>query len=234
MNTILSLRNLKPVNLLLISLGAYGVWEVRLPLWHAIAMIGDPQAIISYLRSFENYGLAVLSGLMVAQVFLALIPGQALIVAAGYLYGASTTFAVVAITTIFGSQLAFGLARRFGRPLIYRIASPKAVDYWDRKAGHLGPSFYFLTFLLPVFPSDMMCYVAGLGKVTPRGFFAANCAGRTIAALTYTLLGSYSFQPPIWFWVTVGVGLAIILTVWFIYKRKHLRNDARNSTQANS
>jgi len=234
MGTIFSLRNLKPVKLLLLSLGALGVWEVRMPLWNAIIMIGDPQAIIVYLRGFENYGLAVLSALMVGQVFFALIPGQALIIAAGYLYGASTTFIVVAITTILGSQLAFLLARRYGRPLIYRLASPKAVDYWDRKAGHLGPAFYFLTFLLPVFPSDMMCYVAGMGKVSPRGFFAANCAGRTIAALVYTLLGSYHFQPPAWFWIAVVVGLVVILSAWAIYKRKHLQDGLQDRIESKS
>ncbi|MEW5939488.1 MAG: VTT domain-containing protein [Chloroflexota bacterium] len=215
-------RYLKSVRAVLIAVGLLGIWGYRVPLWNAILMIGDPQAIVEYLQSFDSYGLLVLSLLMLAQVFLALIPGQALMVASGYLYGASTTIVVVAVTTILGSEIAFWLARRYGRPLIYKLASPKVIDYWDRLAGKAGPGFFFITFLLPVFPSDLMCYVAGLGKVSPRGFFAANVGGRMISAVTFTLLGAYKFNPPLWFWVAVAVGLVVILTSWAIYKRKHL------------
>lgn len=221
MNALPPIRHLKSVRAVLAVLGLLGLWGYRVPLWNAISMIGNPQAIIAYLQQFESYGLIVLCLLLLAQVFVALIPGQALVLAAGYLYGMATTMFIVASTTIVGSQLAFWLARRYGRPLIHKLASPKAIDYWDRLAGHLGPSFYLLAFLLPVFPSDMMCYVAGLGKVSPKGFFAANCIGRTISAAAYTLLGAYHFQPPLWFWIAVAIGLAVILTSWMIYKKTH-------------
>ena len=221
MNALPPIRHLKSVRAILIVLGLLGLWGYRVPLWNAISMLGNPQAVIAYLQQFQSFGLVVLSLLMLAQVFVALIPGQALVLAAGYLYGGPTAILIVASTTIVGSQIAFWLARRYGRPLIYKLASPKAIDYWDRLAGHLGPGFYLLTFLLPIFPSDMMCYVAGLGKVSPKGFFAANCIGRTISAAAYTLLGAYHFQPPLWFWIAVAIGLAIILASWMIYKRAH-------------
>jgi uncharacterized membrane protein YdjX (TVP38/TMEM64 family) len=221
--TFVPVRYLKCVRPILIVLGLLGLWGYRVPLWNAILMIGDPQAIVEYLQSFDSYGLAVLALLMLAQVFLALIPGQALMVASGYLYGASTTILVVAATTIIGSEIAFWLARWYGRPLIYKLASPKVIDYWDRLAGNAGPGFFFLTFLLPVFPSDLMCYVAGLGKVSPRGFFFANVGGRTVSAVTFTLLGAYKFNPPLWFWIAAAIGLAIILVSWAIYRKKNLK-----------
>lgn len=219
MNMLFPVRYLKHIRTALVILALLGIWGYRVPLWNAMSMLGNPQAIIAYLQRFDSYGLVVLSLLMLAQVFVALIPGQALVLAAGYLYGAPTTILVVASTTIAGSQLAFWIARRYGRPLIYKLASPKSIDYWERIAGHLGPGFYLLTFLLPVFPSDMMCYVAGLGKVSPKGFFAANCIGRTISTVAYTLLGAYHFRPPLWFWIAVVIGLTIILVSWTIYKK---------------
>lgn len=143
-------------------------------------------------------------------------------VASGYLYGAPMTIAVVATTTILGSQLAFWLARHYGRPLINKLASPKVIGQWDRLAENCGPGFFFLTFLLPAFPSDMMCYVAGLGKVSKKGFFLANFAGRLLGAIAFTLFGAYGFQPPLWFWIALVVGLTIIITSWAIYRKKHL------------
>jgi len=216
-------RYLKGLRFTLVVIGLLGVWGYRVPLWNAVSMIGDPQAIVAYLQKFDSYGLAVLALLMVAQVFLALIPGQALMVASGYLYGAPTTIAVVASTTIIGSEIAFWLARRYGRPLIYKLASPTVIDYWDRLAGKAGPGFFFITFLLPIFPSDLMCYVAGMGKVSPRGFFAANFGGRLISALAFTLLGAYKFNPPLWFWIAAAIGLVVILASWAIYRKKNLK-----------
>lgn len=199
------------------------IWVYRVPLWNVISMISDPKTIISYLQQFESFGLVVLSMLMLAQVFLALIPGQALVIASGYLYGASMTIAVVATTTILGSQLAFWLARRYGRPLIDKLASTKVIDHWDRLAGNCGPGFFFLTFLLPVYPSDMMCYVAGLGKVSPKGFFVANFSGRLLGTIVFTLFGAFGFHPPLWFWIAVVVGLTAILFSWMTYKKKNFQ-----------
>ncbi len=234
MNALPPVRHLKFIRTALVAIGLLGIWGYRMPLWNAMSLLGDPQAIVAYLQKFDSYGLVVLSLLMLAQVFLALIPGQALVIAAGYLYGAPATIVVVSSTAIIGSEMAFWLARRYGRPLIYKMASPKLIDHWDRLAGHLGPSFYFLTFLLPVFPADMMCYVAGLGKVTPKGFFVANCAGRLISTIAFTLLGSYKFHPPLWFWITVAICMTVILSSWAIYKKKHLRTQPDESQVSNT
>jgi uncharacterized membrane protein YdjX (TVP38/TMEM64 family) len=222
MKAFVPVRYLKMIRGWLVVIGLLGVWGYHVPLWNAVSMIGDPRAITAYLQKFDTYGLLVLALLMLAQVFLALIPGQALVIASGYLYGAPATIAVVAATTILGSQLAFWLARRCGRPLIYKLAKPHTVDYWDRLAGKAGPGFFLLTFLLPVFPSDMMCYVAGLGTISPKKFLAANIVGRSISSVTFTLLGAFKFQPPLWFWFAVGIGLVVILTSWAVYKKRNL------------
>lgn len=230
MKAFVPVRYLKTVRACLVVIGLLGIWGFHVPLWNAVALISDPRAITAYLQKFHTYGLLVLALLMLAQVFLALIPGHALVIASGYLYGAPATIAVVAITTILGSQLAFWLARRCGRPLIYKLATPSAVDYWDSLAGKAGPGFFLLTFLLPVFPSDMMCYVAGLGTISPKKFLAANFAGRSISSVTFTLLGAFKFQPPLWFWVAVGIGLTVILCSWAVYKKRHLAGKLKDET----
>ena len=83
MNALPPIRHLKSVRAILIVLGLLGLWGYRVPLWNAISMLGNPQAIIAYLEQFQSFGLVVLSLLMLAQVFVALIPGQALVLAAG-------------------------------------------------------------------------------------------------------------------------------------------------------
>ncbi len=188
-------------------------------LWSLLGFYGSPQAIATSLREFGVLGPALLFVLLLVQLFIGFIPGHALVMASGYVYGAPVTILVVSVSTILGSQVAFLLARRYGRPIIYRLASPATIQSWDKLAAGRGPWFYFFSFVLPFFPSDMMCYVAGLSKVSARGFFVANVCGRLLATIAMTLLGSYGLQPPVWFWVALAGALLILAIAWTLYSR---------------
>ena len=139
--------------------------------------------------------------------------------AGGYVFGPVVAISVTAASTILGSQIAFLVARRYGRPIIYRLAKSNVIERWDHLAGRQGSLFFFFAFVLPIFPSDLMCYVAGLGKVSPRGFLAANIAGRLMCAITITMIGVYGFQPPWQFWALILGGMAAFFGWWGIYKR---------------
>lgn len=182
--------------------------------------ITDQQAVSNYLQSFGALGPAVLFCLLVAQVFVAIIPGHALMVTAGYVYG-SFGLMIVITSTILGSQLAFTIARRYGRDLIYKLASPAVIDKWNKTAHHQGVTFYFFSFVLPIFPSDLMCYVAGLATISPRRFFVANLLGRTCCAVFVTLIGIYGMNPPIWFWALAAFIISGFFAGWGVYKKAH-------------
>lgn len=183
-----------------------------------LAVITDQDSVSAYLRGFGPLGPAVLFCLLVAQVFVAVIPGHALMVTAGYVYGATGLLVVIA-STILGSQLAFTIARRYGRDLIYKLASPEIINKWDKTARHQGIIFYFFSFVLPIFPSDLMCYVAGLATISPRRFFVANVLGRVCCAVFVTLIGIYGMNPPVWFWALAAVVVSGFFAGWAVYKK---------------
>ena len=183
-------------------------------------IIGDQEAVSAYLQGYGVWGPAVLFVLMVAQVFIAVIPGHALMVTAGYVYG-TTGLAVIILSTILGSQIAFFIARQYGQGLIYKLASPKILERWNNMASNQGVMFYFFSFVLPIFPSDLMCYVAGLGKIAPRHFLLANILGRTVVAISITIIGIYGMHPPVWFWVIAVIGIAGLFGSWMIYKKQN-------------
>jgi uncharacterized membrane protein YdjX (TVP38/TMEM64 family) len=188
------------------------------PLVELLAIITDQQAVSAYLQSYGALGPVVLFILLVVQVFIALIPGHALMVTAGYVYG-GLGLTIVITSTILGSQVAFMIARKYGRGLIYKLASPEVLQRWDGIAKHQGILFYFFSFVLPIFPSDMMCYVAGLSTISPRRFFVANVLGRTCCAVFITLIGIYGMNPPLWFWALALTMISAFFAGWFIYKR---------------
>jgi uncharacterized membrane protein YdjX (TVP38/TMEM64 family) len=190
----------------------------RQPLANYLYVITDQKAVSAYLQGYGALGPIVLFILLVAQVFIAFIPGHALMVTAGYVYGLEGLLIVIT-STIFGSQIAFLIARRYGRDLIYKIASPEIIGRWDGIARHQGILFYFFSFVLPIFPSDLMCYVAGLSTISARRFLIANILGRTCCAVFVTMIGIYGMHPPVWFWAAAILIISAFFAGWAIYKK---------------
>lgn len=217
-------RLLIPVVLVVLSIFLIGIFQPQLA--SLLDFMQDQQAVSGYLESINPLGPVVLFLLLVAQVFVAIIPGHALMMAGGYAFGPWAAIPIVAASTILGSELAFWLGRRFGRKLICRLVKPGDLQRWFSISERQGALFYFFAFVLPIFPSDLMCYLAGMGKVSPRGFLAANICGRTICAIAITLIGVFGFNPPWQFWAVMVGCVAVFFGTWGIYKR-NLREYAK-------
>lgn len=196
-------------------------WVYRQPLAELLQIIQEQEAVSAYLQGYGPLGPVVLFGLLIAQVFVAIIPGHALMVTAGYAYGSLGLF-VTLVSTILGSQIAFLIARNYGRDLIYRIASPQVIERWGRVAKYQGTLFFFFTFVIPIFPSDLMCYVAGLATISPHRFFVANLLGRSCCAVFITLIGIYGMHPPMEFWLASVTGMAALFIGWIAFKKQNL------------
>lgn len=179
----------------------------------------DPEAVTASIRGYGLWGPAVLSLLFILQTFLAFIPGQALMVASGYIYGFSGGILITWISLVLGGQMAFWLARRYGRPFAEKWISPSTLDRWDKSAAGQGILFYVVTLVMPFFPNDAMCYVAGLGNMTHRRFLVANTCGRGIASLLTVLIGAFSDKVPGLIWIAV-VGFVVLgILGWFAARR---------------
>jgi len=217
MKTLTSLPAVKQIKIIVAITLLVFAWYYRQPLAELLRIIQDQEAVSAYLQGYGAFGPLVLFSLLIAQVFVAVIPGHALMVTAGYVYG-TLGLLVTIISTVLGSQIAFLIARRYGRSLIYRLASPQVIERWDGTARHQGILFYFFTFVLPIFPSDLMCYVAGLSTISPLRFFVANLLGRTCCAVFITLIGIYGMHPPVEFWIVAIAGMSILFIGWGIFK----------------
>jgi uncharacterized membrane protein YdjX (TVP38/TMEM64 family) len=102
--------------------------------------------------------------------------------------------------TVGASQLAYLVARWAGRPIVYRFVDRETVVYWEQIANQKGVLFFTIAFLLPIFPSDAMNFVAGLSGIDARRFLVANFLGRFPSAVMLTLIGAYGLEltPIVW------------------------------------
>lgn len=204
----------KLVPALVILLSITSLFIFRAQLLDGLMLLNDPRALLATLRQAQGWSLTILVALLILQVFLAFIPGQALMVTSGYLYGFWGGALVTWLSLSLGGQLAFWLARRYGRPFASRFTSPAVFERWDRVTAGQGIAFYTLALVLPLFPNDAMCYVAGLGEMKSQRFLVANLLGRLIASLATAFVGAYGGSLPVAAWIGLAVVAGLTALVW--------------------
>ncbi len=214
-------------SLLLIGL----IWWAREPITNFSILLSNQTAVSTYLKNFGLLGPLVLAFAQLLQVLIAVIPGHVFLIAAGYVYGFPLGFLLNITYVVAASQIGFLIARRAGRPLINRLASPELVDKWQKIADQRGVLFFTIAFILPVFPTDVMNFVAGLTGMSPRKFLLANFLGRIPSAVMLTLIGSHGLQFSNTAWAIIGILVAVIYIIGRIiisHIEKHYTNQSNH------
>ncbi len=190
------------------------------PLSKMIAFLGDQAAVSTVVQSYGFWGPLAIFLLHGLQIIIAAIPGQMIMIASGYIYGFWGGFILTLITTVVISQLAFSLARWAGRPVVERLVPADSLQRWDRLANHYGVFFFMISFMLPVFPADLMNYVAGLSSISWLKFLVANFFGRLPGVLAMTLIGSHglALSPQVWVIFFVG-GIILLFLARLVLKK---------------
>lgn len=190
------------------------LWMFRESVAEILAWFGSREAVTDSVKSAGLWGPAILFLLFVVQVFLAFIPGQALMVACGYVYGFWGGFLLSWISLAAGGEAAFLLARRYGRPFAERWVSPGVLTRWDKLAKGQGVTFYAISLVMPFVPNDAMCYVAGLGRISHPRFSLANLLGRGMACAITSWIGAYGLQAPSYVWIIIAILSFLSLLAW--------------------
>lgn len=203
--------------LLVGSVLALGVltWLLRQSLSEWFAVLSDQAFVSNYVQSYGALAPLVLAFLQVLQVIVAFIPGHVFVIAGGYIYGMPWGLLFNIVCVVAASQLGFLLARWAGRPLVHHLADRATIEKWEIIAEERGFLFFTIAFVLPVFPTDLMNFVAGLTGISSRKFLAANFLGRLPSVVLLTLIGSHGLELS----NTVWVLLALLVTAVYIIGR---------------
>jgi len=201
------------------------VWLLRDFLRDWLVLLSDQEAVSQTIQAYGLWGPLVLAFFQMLQVIVAVIPGHVFVIAGGYVYGFVTGFILNLIFVVTASQLGFLLARAAGRPLVNRLVSSDSLDKWHNIAEKRGFMFFTIAFVLPVFPTDLMNFVAGLTGMSSRKFLAANFLGRTPSVVMLTLIGSHGLEFSNLTW---GIMAVIVATVYIVGRYAILRIERRH------
>ena len=140
----------------------------------------------------QNLGAAGPAAMVLVYVVatVLLIPGSALTVASGTLFGLPVGFLVSVTGANLGALCAFLLARTHLRAAVARWAEGNGkFRALDRAIGQQGFKVVFLSRLSPAFPFTVLNYLLGLTAVRPGAYVLANLFGMLPGAFLYVYLG---------------------------------------------
>ncbi len=184
----------------IITAGAI-IIAIALILWtqwnYITALLGflkDREAISQYLAQIGMWGPLLYVAILGMQVISAIIPGHALMVAAGYLYGFKWGLALNALGAVGASQLAFLISRRGGQGFVKKVVPANVFTRWEDIIKRQGVFFFLISFWFPIIPSNATNYLAGLSPISFWTFFAVNFVGRLPGLIMVTLIGAYGLE----------------------------------------
>lgn len=124
----------------------------------------DPENIRSYLLGLGGWAYIVYVLIIIASIPLP-APSTPLILAGGYVFGFIGGTLLALIAAVLAGTLMFFLTRKFGRPLVEKLVDPHHLAHFDHIFKKRGELAAFISFAIPLFPSDIINIMLGLTKI---------------------------------------------------------------------
>ena len=177
------------------------------------------EALREYIESSGIWAVWVFILFQFLQVVILPIPSTVTVMAGVALFGPLKCSLFSFIGIFIGSVLAFGIGRWLGYKVVSWIVGKEDLDKWLKKIKGKDYLILSIMFLLPLFPDDVLCFIAGLSSMTWGYFLVMIFVTR---ALSITL-SAYSFDtiPFTTWWGILCWALiisAVVALFWLVCK----------------
>lgn len=158
--------------------------------------IKTPEGQAQFKEKITNSGITgvlILFGLELAQVVLAILPGEPIEILAGICFGPiwGTIFLMVSVFIV--TCLIYFLVKKFGRDFIYEFFPKEKVDKLENskllKNEKQIELVMIILFLIPGTPKDLLVYIGALLPMKSSRFIAISTLLRFPSIISSTLLG---------------------------------------------
>lgn len=197
----------------IITVVTVSTWWVDLPLF-------DPVWLQSWIEATGPAASVVFVLLQALQVVFAPIPGQLLAGVGGYLFGSTLGTLYSMLGMVIGSTIVFIATQRYGRPFVSRVLDPETLNRFDGFMADYGSVGLFVAFLLPTFPDDALCLMAGLTELRYRRFLVLLIGGRTPTFLASAVAGTSLASGRLDQVLLVVAGLAVVSAVVYRFRSR--------------
>ena len=188
--------------------------------YNIIQVLSSVSALKDYILETKGNGVLVYILIQLLQVIFLPIPASVICVVGSLIYGPFLGGLYCCIGVLIGSYVSYFLGRVFGKKLVSWIVGKSNADKYTELISKKGCVFLIIAFLLPLFPDDILCLIAGISNIKFKNFFLITLITRPIGVICMSYFGSGQLIPfngwGVYVWL--GILLIAIITIIIIYK----------------
>lgn len=197
-----------------------------------VRFVSEPEQFRLWVDSHGIWGPILYVLFVFIQVLVALIPGEVFEIVGGYAFGTWQGSLLCLLGTFLGSLAVFTLVRRFGVRLVqvfFPLEKLKALHFLKESPKRMF--LFWIVFMIPGTPKDLLCYYAGLTDMKLGTFLLIATLGRVPAMVTSTLGGdalglqNYVFAVIVFVIAVVVSGIGLLIYKYICQKEKRDVSD---------
>lgn len=181
-------------------------------------------------------GVLTIIGLIFAQIFLVIMPGEPVEVLCGMCYGPILGMCVCFLGIFLSTCIIFLAVRKFGKDFISSFVPEEKLKKIEN-AKLLNDSgklelILFIAFFIPGTPKDMFVYIGGLLPVKPLRFLLISTLARFPSIISSTIAGNNLIYGN---WgiiiITYGITFAISAVLIYLFNRRKKVNESNDKAK---
>lgn len=185
---------LQPRQRLVLAAGGMVLILFLMVFWFAgrpvLELAADPDRFRAWVAERGWWGQLAFVGMMALQIFVAVIPGEPLELAAGYAFGAWLGMGLCLAGAALGSMSVFLLVRSLGVKAVETFfPREKIMELSFLKDVRRRDVLIFTLFCIPGSPKDLLTYVSGLTNISLARWLLLTTPARIPSIITSTVGG---------------------------------------------
>lgn len=180
-----------------------------------------------YILSTKGMGVFVYILIQATQVVFLPVPAAVICVAGSLIYGPFVGGIYCSIGVLIGSFVSFFIGKTCGYRVVSWVVGKENCDKYSEVIRKRGSFFLSIAFLLPMFPDDILCLIAGITDMSWLSFSWVTILTRPVGVICMSYFGSGKLIPftgwGIYVWCVILV-LAVAM-VYITYRYQDTMQD---------
>ena len=184
-------------------------------------VIKDADSLREYLENAGSWMPILYVLLQYLQVVILPIPSVVSTMAGVALFGPFKTLLYSLAGILLGSMTAFLIGRKLGSKAVAWMVGKDTLDKWQKKLKGKDNLFLTIMFLLPFFPDDVLCFIAGISSMS-TGYFSGMILISRLLAISVTCYSIDIIPLNTWWGLLIWAVLLVLMIVAFLIIYKNL------------
>lgn len=180
--------------------------------------------LVEFIEGLGGWGYLVYFIIQVLQVVILPIPAVVCYVPGSLIWGPVNATLIASAGVITGSVISYFIGKVCGKPAVVWIAGSENVEKYAPYLAKRGKVLFVIMQILPFFPDDILCMLAGLTGMNFAFFSVSIILIRPAIIATYCFLGSGTVIPfsgwGIAVWAAIFIVCIVLAVLSFKYQDK--------------